>query len=419
MAHETGIGAEPPNRTEAAPPPQPDPPRREPRWRRLLWIGIALVFLLLAAGTCALPRAGLPPGAMVREGSHAVGPAATRYRAGPVRRLLLGDGYRDAWGTSIRVPVLDLGGFAGGLTPVQRGGGNQTRGLHLRGADGRLYVFRSVDKDQGGRLRRISRATWGRVRQDQVSALHPAAALVADGILDAAGIPHVQPRLVVMPDDPRLGPFRRDFAGLLGILEENPREPGAGPEGLEGATAITETDDLLPGLRSDPETPVDARAYLAARLADVYLGDWDRHEGQWRWARVQRGGAQVWSPIPRDRDYAMADYRGVLPALARAGDPKIVRFDAQIRDLRGLMAEADSLDRQLLCPVPPAAWDSAAAALRGVLTDAAIARAVGQMPPEYVRLHGEEMAATLRARRERLPVAAREFRERLHAGGCR
>ena len=419
MAHETGIGTEPPNRADAAPPPQPPPPRREPLWRRVVWIGVGLVLLLMVAGTCSLPRAGLPRGAMVREGSHAVGPAATRYAAGPVRRGLLGDGYRQAWAASIRVPVLDLGAFAGGLEPVQRGSGNQTRSLHLRGADDRLYVFRSVDKDQGGRLRRITRATWGRVRQDQVSALHPAAALVADGILEAAGIPHARPRLVVMPDDPRLGAFRRDFAGLLGTLEVNPRESGAGLAGVEEATEIAETDDLLSRLRTDPGTPVDARAYLAARLADVYLGDWDRHEGQWRWAQVRRGGGQVWVPIPRDRDYALVDYGGVLPSLARAGDPKVVRFDGEIRDLPGLMVEADSLDRRFLCPVPAAAWDSTAAALRGALTDAAIAAAVRRMPPEHVRLDGDAMAAILRARRDHLPAAAREFRARLHAAGCR
>jgi hypothetical protein len=417
MARDTGIGTEPPTHTDAVPAP-PRPASRAPLWRRVLWISIGVAVPLIAGGTCGLPRAELTPGGMVVEGGYASGPAAVRYRAGPLRRLLLGDGYREAWAAPIRVPVLDLAAFAGGLTPVQRGGGNQTRGLHLRGADGRLYVFRSVDKDQGGRLRGITRATLGRVRQDQVSALHPAAALVADGVMTAAGIPHPQPRLVVMPDNAALGPYRRDFAGLLGILEVNPRRSGDGVPGLEGATAIAETEEMLPRLRSDPTVPVDARAYLSARLADVYLGDWDRHEGQWRWARIRRGGAQVWAPLPRDRDYALADYGGIVPRLARAADRKIVRFDAHIRDLEGLLVDAEAMDRQFLCPLPAAAWDSIAAAFRRNVTDEAIAGAVRRMPPPYVRLHGDELAATLRARRERLPAAARAFRERLHAEGC-
>jgi hypothetical protein len=126
----------------------------------------------------------------------------------------------------------------------------------------------------------------------------------------------------------------------------------------------------------------------------------------------------VWAPLPRDRDYALADYGGILPGLARAADRKIVRFDSHIRDLEGLLVDAEALDRRFLCPLPAAAWDSTAAAFRRNVSDAAIDGAVRRMPPPYVRLRGDDLAATLRARRERLLAAARAFRERLHAEGC-
>ena len=58
----------------------------------------------------------------------------------------LGKDYRDLWTTEIRVPVLDLGSVAGGLEPVMRVGGQASQGLALRGADGRDYTFRSVNK---------------------------------------------------------------------------------------------------------------------------------------------------------------------------------------------------------------------------------------------------------------------------------
>ena len=38
-------------------------------------------------------------------------------------------------------------------------------------------------------------------------------------------------------------------------------------------------------LEEDLDHRVDARGFLRARLMDVFLGDYDRHEGQWRWAR--------------------------------------------------------------------------------------------------------------------------------------
>ncbi|HST62726.1 MAG TPA: hypothetical protein VLK84_28730 [Longimicrobium sp.] len=409
MARETAVSTESRHRADPPPPAR----RRAPRGRWLrAGLGVAAFGALLAAGTCALPKAGLPPGGFVRGGSEAEGVAATRYRAGPLRRGLLGDGHRDAWAAPIRVPVLALDTFAGGLTPERPGGGNQTRSLHLRGADGRDYVFRSTDKDQGGRLGPFAHATFGRVRQDQVGALHPAAAVVADGLLDATALPHADPRLVAMPDDPRLGRFRADFAGRLGIIEQNPQD------GFGGAGTVVDTEELLARLRARPAEPVDARMFLSARLMDVYLGDWDRHEGQWKWGRMEGAGGPRWVPIPRDRDYALADYGGLLPSLARRRDAKIVRFDDEIRDVGGLMVEARPLDARFLCPLPATAWDSAAASLRTALTDSAIAASVRRMPAPYVRLGGEQMIATLRARRDRLPAVARDFRRRLRESGA-
>jgi hypothetical protein len=369
----------------------------------------SLAVLLLAA-TCALPRPGLPAPEPVPERAESVTVAAgKRYRAGPLRRLLMGDGYRQVWAAPVRVDVLDLGREAGGLVPVRRGGGRQTRGLRLRGADGRVYVFRSVDKDPAGALGPFSRALMGRVRQDQVGALHPAAALAAAGLQEAAGIPSARPRLAVMPDDPRLGEFRADFRGLLGTIQEYPQD------GFAGAGDVVDTEELWTELGRAPADRVDARAYLAARLMDVYLNDWDRHEGQLRWGRMERG---EWIVIPRDRDYAFSDYRGVLPALARRADPKIVRFDSAYRDLKGLLVKARPLDTRLLCALPPATWDSTVAAMGRALSDSAITASIRRMPPEHVT-RSAPLAATLRARRDHLPDAARRFRQHLHAdGGC-
>ena len=68
-------------------------------------------------------------------------------QGGGLRRFFLGDTYRDLWATPIRVPVLDIGTFAGGLTPTRRGGGNQTKSVRFEDKNGNEYVFRLVDKD--------------------------------------------------------------------------------------------------------------------------------------------------------------------------------------------------------------------------------------------------------------------------------
>jgi hypothetical protein len=126
----------------------------------------------------------------------------------------------------------------------------------------------------------------------------------------------------------------------------------------------------------------------------------------------------VWVPVPRDRDYAFVDYGGVIPGLARRVDPKIVRFDTAYRDLRGLMVKSRAMDERLLCALPASTWDSTAAAMARSLSDRAITAAIGRMPGEYVA-RSAPLAATLRARRNGLPGAARRFRAHLHAsGGC-
>ena len=195
---------------------------------------------------------------------------------------------------------------------------------------------------------------------------------------------------------------------MLGTLQEHPRA------GFRGADRVVNTESLWVELRRRPEHRVDAQAYLRARLMDVYMGDWDRHEGQLRWARMRRGEEGSWVVIPRDRDYAFSDYRGVLPDLARRVDAKIVRFDTAYRDLRGLLVKSRELDERLLCGVPAAAWDSTAAALADVLDDGAISAAIHRLPREWIA-RSASLEATLRARRDRLaagrpplsPAAAR------------
>src|SRR5437773_11970449 len=53
--------------------------------------------------------------------------AGAQYRAGWLHRWLLGAHYRDLWTTPLQVDVVDLAHFGGGLTPLKRGGGRQTK----------------------------------------------------------------------------------------------------------------------------------------------------------------------------------------------------------------------------------------------------------------------------------------------------
>ena len=149
-----------------------------------------LTFLVFS---CLMVSPLRPAAQELPAGRTVVTAAGEQYRAGAFHRWILGRHYRDLWTTPIEVEVLDLSTFAGGITPLRRGGGRQTKSLRFLGSNGREYSFRSVDKDPSAVLDSILRETVvDDLVQDGISAAHPFGALVAAPLLDATGILHVR-----------------------------------------------------------------------------------------------------------------------------------------------------------------------------------------------------------------------------------
>jgi hypothetical protein len=333
----------------------------------------------------------------------------SKYSAGLLRRFFFGPHYRKLWATPIRVPVLQLQDYAGGVKPTQRGGGMQTKSLRLAAPDGREFQFRSIDKDPTPVLPPDLRETIAReIFQDQISATHPGGYVVVPHLLEAAGVLHPTPQIVQMADDPALGEFRADFGGLLGTIEERPRQIDGG-ETFAGARDIVGTEDLFKKLDEKPWVRVDAREFLLARLVDVYVGDWDRHADQWRWALVDTAGSPRWLPIPRDRDQAFVRYDGFLLSQARRIEPKLLNFGGEYDDMVGSTWNGRDLDRRFLAELERPVWDSVARVLKARLTDAAITKAARAQPPEFIRVDGVRLERALRERRDKLERMADKY----------
>jgi hypothetical protein len=332
--------------------------------------------------------------------------ANRRFQAGGFHRFLMGDNWRDQWVTPITVPFLDLQSFAGGLKPIETGGGLQTLTLRLEGNNGTPYVFRPVNK--GIALPDVFRRTiiWWAIA-DARSSLHPTSPLPGVPILAAAGVLHPTPRLVVMPDDPLLGEFRKDFAGVLGTIEERPDTPD-NARGFAGAAKIIDSEELLERINLDPDNRIDARARLTARLVDMLLNDNDRHPGQWEWARFSAATDAPWIPIARDRDKVFHSEEGLVLRLASFVKPSIMTFDSTYGKIRALISEAIEADRRVMGGLERPVWDSVAAALARRITDPVIEEAVRRMPAEYFASF-PEISGKLRARRDSLPVLARRY----------
>ena len=239
-----------------------------------------------------------------------------------------------------------------------------------------------------------------RIVRDGISSANPGGPPVASAILDATGILHARPRLVAMPTDRRLGSFRKDFAGKVGYIEERP------DDGFGGGDRLVDSDDLLELLGKDPSHQVDAREFLAARLVDQLIGDWDRHRDQWSWAGYPRHGRTLWRPVPRDRDQAFARFDSPL---VRMVHPKLVRFDEHYPSIVWLTWNGHDFDRRLLTGLAGRDFDSVAAALQILITDSVIQSAVQRMPGPYEARWGERMVAALQARRDGLQEQARKY----------
>ena len=370
--------------------------------------GCAVVSLAAVMVTGASSRAAAqkPTAGNVGTDSVVVVPGDV-YKAGRFHRFLLGDNHRDEWTTPIKVPVLNLRTFHGGLRPLKTGGGAQTISLRFEATDGSEYVFRSVKK-RFSILPEQDKGTviWYVVR-DEASASHPLGAIAAAPMQNAAGVLHPTPTVAMMPDDPILGEFRKDFAGMLGELEEHPNVPKNGP-GFAGANKILDSDTLLNRINTDPRTQVDARALLTAREMDLLLGDNDRHPDQWKWARLGKKDEAPWEPIARDRDKAFVSYEGLVMNIARFAVPSLVTFRSEYSDPSAQFANAGEFDRRMLGSLDKSVWDSVATSLMQRITDSVIDNALGALPPEYAN-SSRQLAAKLRARRDGLRGAADRY----------
>ena len=156
-------------------------------------------------------------------------PAGSHYEASASRASSSATRIGELWTTPIRVPVLDLETYAGGLKPLKEGGGNQTKNLRL-GAHGGDRV--RVPAGRQGQSR-AGRSGWPGPRSTRSSGSGewpvPGGRQVIAPIVAAVGVPHATPTFVVAPNDSSFGKYRKDFVHRLATIEEFPNKPDDAP----------------------------------------------------------------------------------------------------------------------------------------------------------------------------------------------
>lgn len=339
--------------------------------------------------------------------------AGEEYHATGLRKVFLGRHYRAEWTTPVRVRVLNMDTL-GGLTPTEQGGGRQTKTLRLRDVRGKEYVLRSIDKDYGGALPEITRGTFiERLAKDQVSTAHPYAAITIPMLAEAAQVYHTNPQIFLVPQSPRLGAFSEAFANTLCLFEERPDDDQSDAANFGYSKEVVSTAKMFEKIYEKNAHRVDQRAFVRARLFDIFIGDWSRHEDQWRWASFKEGSGTVYRPIPRDRDQVYTLFDGVIPYIATSPEQleHLSTFKKEIKNIKKYNFSARHLDRQLLNAVPREVWLAEAAKLQTVLTNEVIERSIRQLPAEVFPFSGPTIIANLKQRRQDLPAYAEHYYE--------
>jgi hypothetical protein len=314
-----------------------------------------------------------------------------------IHRKLFGENYRKEWAMPVKLPVIRISEIYGGLTPVKEGGGMESKSLRLQDGKGREWVLRSVEKTPDKLLPENLRGTFAvDWVGDEFSGQHPFSALVVPGLADAARVPHATPIIGVVVEDPALGQFGKKFVNLVCLLEE--REPA----GRSDNTIKMERE-----LIKSNDNRFDGELFLRARMLDLLIGDWDRHEDQWRWAVTNDGKARIYAAVPRDRDQVFHVNQGLFPSLASLPwfDPVLGNFEGDIPGIRWSIYKTRFMKEFPDAQISYEAWMKAANDFVKAENDEVLLAALKCLPRENYAFRGDDLLKKMKKRRDNIPAA--------------
>ena len=339
-----------------------------------------------------------------------------------------GERYRKYYGTKVKVPTVRLDSLMGGLEPVKKGGGHQSKSLRLRAKDGREYVMRALKKSAELYLQSMAfqdqyvlddlKETYTQeLLQDFYTGSHPYAPFTTARLSDAVGIYHTNPVLYYVPKQLALKEYNDSFGDELYMIEEHTGDGHGDLASFGYSNDLKSTDGMLEDLRDDEKYEVDKDLYLRARLFDMVLGDWDRHVDQWRWAEFkdEKKNKVVYRPVPRDRDQVyskMGD--GALMNIATRIIPGLrlmEGFNEEIRSVKGFNSSPMTyvLDLTLLGETEKSQWLAQAKYLQENLKESDIDEAFKAFPEEVRDETVNEIKQTLLARLSHIQETANEY----------
>ena len=330
--------------------------------------------------------------------------ASKKYKSGKLKNWFMGSGYRDAWSTPVYATQLNLD--ESNLTPYSKGGGLQTQSVKLKGEDKRKYAFRALDKEPEKSLNTVlQNSIYKSIVQELITTMHPYGPLVAHELIKETDIIHIKPELFIMsPNQSKMTEYS-GFDNKLGTLEEKPKGKSKKRDGYMGADEVVSTFQMLGDLANSSKNRIDKMAFAKARVFDMYIGDWDRHEDNWKWAMFETDEGNIYRPIPKDRDHVFSKWTGLVPNIADLFVANAENFGYSFGNLLQLNFKAYHLDRQLATELTAEDWQAAADYIINKMTDEVIDQSILAFPTEVRDLYSTEISNKLKSRKSDLKRA--------------
>lgn len=336
---------------------------------------------------------------------------SNRYEGNSIKRFMQGVNYRRAWSTPVKAPVFLLDS----MEIVKEGGGHQTHSLRLKAPNDFIYSMRSVNKDPEPLIPDIARDLGlENIIIDGISAQHPYGALLAAALSDEAGVLNTHPQLVYTPKQPALEKFSEDYGNKLYLLEFE-TEGETNWTNYKDVVEIMDTDNLQElKMEEGDKVAIDQRAFVRARLFDLFIGDWDRHAKQWGWVVQKEGSRYKATPLAGDRDNAFFRIDGVIPTIMtnHLVQPLVRPFEEDIDYIEGFVYPVDVY---FLRSTSKKIFVEEARKLQQIFTDENIKAAFKAWPKEIRALNEKEITEKLRSRRDHLVEYAKKFKKEIDA----
>ncbi len=337
---------------------------------------------------------------------------------------LWGDHYRGLYSKTVNAKVAFIDTLKGGLTPVRRGGGHQSKSLRLETKDGKEYVMRALKKSAIKFLQstafqdkyveeELEGSFADKFLLDFYTTAHPYTPTTIGTLADAVNIFHTNPELYYIPKQRDLGEYNDEYGDELYLLEERVESGHNDLASFGKPKDILSTSDVLLEINKTGKSIVDEPSYIRARLFDMLIGDWDRHEDQWRWALFENeDGSEICKPIPRDRDQAFSIFDGSVLNFLSCAVPSLrmmQSYDEELRSPKWFSFEPYPLDMTFINKSDWKDWEKEAMALQTGLTDDVIELAFENVPVEMKGQTIEDIKRKLKGRRGNIVDIARRY----------